>query len=141
MPDISNPSFSSLSECHCRTPSGTSATAALFLTTLLYLLPCLPAAAQQPLPDDTTHRSGASVQAEGKTLRPEPKVEYLHHEDTGSRMEELRVEGRSKSVRVQPKSVRIAPYEVNTRPENGSLIHQDSNPSGKTNRSWRLLQF
>lgn len=140
MPDTSCPLF--LTRPTRRSSKSSIATA--LPIAILFLLLCLPAVAQQPPSGKTSHAAKQLNQAEKtekESLPPEPRVERLHHEDTGSRMEELRIEGQSKSVRVQPKTVRIAPYEVDTRPENGSLIHQDSNPTGKTNRSWRLLQF
>lgn len=100
----------------------------------------LPATAQQKATEATT--ATAEHDAENRTKPAlEAKVERIQHEDSGSRIDELRIEGQTRNVQVQPKTIPLAPYHVDTRPENGSLIHQDSNPTGKTNRSWKLLRF
>lgn len=86
------------------------------------------------------NRNATATRRTGKE-RIEAKVERMHHEDSGSRIEEVRIEGQSKSVKVQPKTIKIKPYQVDTQPENGSLINQGSNRTGKTNRSWSVFKF
>lgn len=107
------------------------------------LSPTKPTATEPTIsaPDASRQHTDGNVENSHPDSKLEPKVERIHHEDSGSRIDELRIEGQTRSVEVQPKAVPLAPYQVDTRPENGSLIHQDSNRTGKTNRSWRLFRF
>lgn len=120
-------------------------TLAAGLVILVWLGTTSTATAQDRLPieaieHDETAQSDATNQHKS-TKRIEAKVERMHHEDSGSRIEEVRIEGQSKSVKVQPKTIKIKPYQVDTQPENGSLINQGSNRTGKTNRSWSVFKF
>lgn len=75
------------------------------------------------------------------STRPDPSIERIRTEDAGSRIDELRVGGETKSITVQPKTGTNAPaYEV--RPENGRGS-APSNSSGDTNgsRVWNVLKF
>ncbi len=70
----------------------------------------------------------------------EQKTERITHEDAGSRIDELRVGGQTRSIDVQPKTD-LPGYQVNpidpTRTPEGT--GPGANPEGKS--SWRLLNF
>ncbi|TSE21483.1 hypothetical protein Talka_00158 [Tepidimonas alkaliphilus] len=66
---------------------------------------------------------------------PEPKVERLIHADGYSRIEELRIGGRTRSIEVQTRSA-VPGYEV--RPIDPA---QDDRRSGAGQRQWRVLAF
>lgn len=66
---------------------------------------------------------------------PEPKVERLVHGDGLSRIAELRVGGRTRSIEVQTRSA-LPGYEV--RPIDPA---QDDRRSGAGQRQWRVLAF
>lgn len=70
----------------------------------------------------------------------ETKTEYIQHEDAGSRIDEVRIGGQTKSIRVQPKNG--APgYEIS--PERGSeSFNEGGSGQSTTGRSrWRILSF
>lgn len=67
--------------------------------------------------------------------RPEPKVERFVHHDGLSRIEELRIGGRTRSIEVQTRSG-LAGYEV--RPIDPA---QDDRRSGAGQRQWRVMAF
>ncbi|HEX5806466.1 MAG TPA: hypothetical protein VFY31_09050 [Macromonas sp.] len=73
-----------------------------------------------------------------KTL--EQKTEHLTHEDAGSRIEELRVGGQTRSIEVETKTG-VPGYQVKpldpARPAEGT--GPGAQPEGKS--SWRLLNF
>lgn len=66
---------------------------------------------------------------------PQPKVERLVHSDGYSRIEELRIGGRTRSIEVQTRSA-LPGYEV--RPIDPA---QDDRRSGAGQRQWRVLAF
>jgi hypothetical protein len=68
------------------------------------------------------------------------RIEHLTHEDAGSRVEELRVGGRSKSVTVTPKAgpqYQIVPSDPSRGRADGS--QSTDSPAGR--RVWRLGTF
>ncbi len=70
----------------------------------------------------------------------EQKTERITHEDAGSRIEELRIGGQTRSIEVQTKSG-VPAYQVTpidpSRPTEGT--GQGASPEGKS--SWRILKF
>lgn len=85
-------------------------------------------------------------QAPGATVRDATthdastqRIERIQVEDSGSRIDELRIGGQTRSITVQPKAP-VPPYDVQpadmTRPDNRS-----DNPSGAGRRTWKILQF
>ncbi|HEX5806366.1 MAG TPA: hypothetical protein VFY31_08540 [Macromonas sp.] len=70
----------------------------------------------------------------------EPKSEHITHEDAGSRIEELRVGGQTRSIDVQPKTdvpgYQVKPIDPTRTPEGSG---PGATPEGKS--SWRLLNF
>jgi len=106
------------------------------LTGLCAALACSPLWAQTtPQEAPATSAPEASPQTGGI----EAKTEYIQHEDAGSRIDEVRIGGQTKSIKVQPKNG--APgYEIS--PERGSESFNDGGAQGTTGRSrWRILSF
>jgi hypothetical protein len=82
--------------------------------------------AQAPLP--------AAEREPVQTL--EPKTERIVHHDAGSRIEELRVGGQTRSIEVQTNS-RLPGYQV--QPLDPAQASDGRGTSGKS--SWRILRF
>ena len=78
----------------------------------------------------------------GEALEREPvrtleqKTERIVHHDAGSRIEELRVGGQTRSIEVQTNS-RVPGYQV--QPIDPARSPDDKGPAGKS--SWRVLTF
>lgn len=68
----------------------------------------------------------------------EQKIEHIRHEDAGSRIDELRVGGETKSITVQPKGDAPA-YEVAPESNNRNPAGTDRERSGKG--GWNLFKF
>ena len=70
----------------------------------------------------------------------EQKTEHITHEDAGSRIEELRVGGQTRSIDVQTKTdvpgYQVKPIDPTRTPEGSG---PGASPEGKS--SWRLLNF
>ena len=94
----------------------------------------LPAAAQTPPP------------ATGAVAAPNPatekRVERIHFEDGGSRIDELRVGGETRTITVAPKggmpAYDVAPATANRGP--GTTERSGAGASGGT-RTWKILGF
>lgn len=72
-------------------------------------------------------------------VRTEPRIERISHEDGGSRIDELRVGGDTKSITVSPKGG-MPPYEVGTSSANrqpGSNSREESTGT----RGWKIFGF
>ncbi len=80
--------------------------------------------------------------ASGSALEREPvrtleqKTERIVHHDAGSRIEELRVGGQTRSIEVQTNS-RVPGYQV--QPIDPARSLDDKGSTGKS--SWRVLKF
>ena len=91
---------------------------------LLVALTVLPASGQ---PAGAAHRDPV-----------EPVVQRISIDDDGSRIDELRVRGRTQRITVQPKLGHLRSYEIMTG--DGSGVGGDAHSSaGK--RVWRVLAF
>ncbi|WP_460566154.1 hypothetical protein [Hydrogenophaga aquatica] len=77
---------------------------------------------------------GQVAQEPVRTL--EQKTERITHEDAGSRIEELRVGGQTRSIDVQTKTA-VPGYQV--QPIDPSQADDSKGKAGKS--SWRLLNF
>lgn len=74
--------------------------------------------------------------APGKT---EQKIENIRHEDAGSRIDELRVGGETKSITVQPKGQGKAPaYEVDPGSSNRNPAATDRE---RGSGGWKIRSF
>ncbi len=97
------------------------------------LLACTALAAQ------TVPAAQASPPLEG---RKNQKVEFIHHEDDGAVIDEVRYAGQTQSIKVQPKSG-LPEYEIQptdmarSRPAD----HRDGLSSATGQRVWNLFKF
>jgi hypothetical protein len=81
--------------------------------------------------------SGQPTEA-AKGDQAEPVVQRISIDEDGSRIDELRVRGRTQRITVQPKLGRLRPYEIMTG--DGSGVGGDGHGSaGK--RVWQVLAF
>lgn len=82
-------------------------------------------------------QSASTVQPERDPVRTlEQKTERLVHQDAGSRIEELRVGGQTRSIEVQTNS-RVPGYQV--QPLDPAQASDGRGSTGKS--SWRVLNF
>lgn len=112
------------------------------------LLTCGGAAlAQAPVAPPAAVPATAPPTAVERTVNPgdkqiEQKVEHIHHEDAGSRVDELRVGGQTKSITVQPKTANVPQYHIT--PSVGARqqpSQRDGVEADGTQRTWRVLGF
>jgi hypothetical protein len=118
---------------------------AFFTTILLSLLLPVLSWAQAQMPSQVKSKPAATpvtattpVAAYPETAppvsgRPDSKIENISHEDKGSRIDELRVGGVTKSITVQPKGGNMPPYDLS--PEHS----RQGSSTGK--RGWTVLGF
>jgi len=104
------------------------------LPRLLLLLGSLGAAAALAQPPAADPRDGNPP----PSSRTEQKIERIHHQDAGSRIDELRVGGESKSITVKPKGD-APPYEVAPESNNRNPAGTDRERSGSG--GWNLFKF
>ncbi|QTD46724.1 hypothetical protein [Ottowia testudinis] len=79
------------------------------------------------------------------TLRDEPvldrktqRVEHIHTEDAGSRVDEVRSGGETKSIKVQPKAA-VPAYDVLPADATGSGANsREAGPGAAGRRVWKL---
>ena len=89
--------------------------------------------------------AAAAVHAQEDPAAPgrrNQKIERIVHEDSGSRIEELRVGGQTQNITVQPKA-EVPEYQVEPANMARQRERQDrsgSSESGGT-RSWTVLKF
>jgi hypothetical protein len=111
-----------------------------FLPVLLSicLAAVLPAAAQTP-PVDAKPATGAVAAPNPPT---EKRVERIHIEDAGSRIDELRVGGETRTITVAPKGGMPA-YDVEPATANRSPGTTERSGAGATGgtRTWKILGF
>lgn len=73
---------------------------------------------------------------------PDKSIQRIRTEDSGSRIDEVRVGGETQSITVQPKSgSTLPPYEI--RPSEGAKGGPPSTSSSDTNgaRVWNVMKF
>ncbi len=92
--------------------------------------PAAPAPAQ-PAPTEAAQPSGV-----------EQKTERIHIEDAGSRIDELRVGGETRTITVSPKGS-MPSYEVQPSTANRSAgsVNRSSGTASGGNRVWNVLGF
>ncbi|MBU1359423.1 MAG: hypothetical protein KKC79_14825 [Gammaproteobacteria bacterium] len=69
------------------------------------------------------------------------KIERIHVEDSGAKVDELRVGGRTQTITVQPKAD-VPAYQV--LPDNGTRLNQgqtDNSMGASGPRVWNVLKF
>ncbi len=82
---------------------------------------------------------GAAAQAEEAKPadRPDQTIQHIHNQDAGSRIDELRVGGETKSITVQP-AANVPAYEI--RPIDASRSGAaETGMAGS--RFWNILKF
>lgn len=88
--------------------------------------------------------AGAQTQpAESPPLQRSPgdRVERIVHEDALTRIDELRVDGQTQAIQVQPKNGAPA-YQIQPQPAGNVPGETAGRPSGNAGRSsWRVLNF
>ena len=112
--------------------AGMKTASRLLTVAALAVLPLAAAMAQTPAPAEAAPRT--------KEARPDKKIERIHTEDAGSRIDELRVGGETQQITVQPKTGGAA-YEV--KPPEGARGTAPASTSNDTNgsRVWNIFKF
>ncbi len=101
--------------------------AGALLTGALALAQTVPATGPAPSRDAPTHD------------RHNQRVQHIQLEDAGSRVDEVRVGGETRSITVQPK-VAMPAYDV--RPADASAAASpEAGPGSSGPRVWKLLRF
>ncbi len=102
----------------------------------LLLLALLPACVLAQAP------AQAPIEREGKLEpRKNQKIERIHHEDRGNRIDELRVGGQTQNITVQPKA-NVPSYEI--LPDDLARSRPSENREGFANRKarvWNVFDF
>ncbi|CAB5696551.1 Protein of uncharacterised function (DUF2782) [Delftia tsuruhatensis] len=117
---------------------------------ILLSLAASPVLAQNTTPApaaSTAPADAGSAQPAPDTGRPESRdrtnqrVEHIHVEDGGSRVDELRVGGQTRSITVQPKVGDMPSYEVQSN--DGARASRNRGDGDGTNgtRVWNLKKF
>ena len=103
------------------------------------------ALAQAPSPAPATVTTPSTVPAEPITRedpvqydRKTQRVEHIRVEDAGSRVDEVRSGGETKSITVQPKAS-VPAYEV--QPAGSGAINHEGGPGSAGKRVWKVLNF
>ena len=100
--------------------------------------------AQAPAPAPGASAAGAQGPALERDESTEPgranqRIERIRVEDAGSRVDELRVGGQTRSITVQPKTVGPA-YDVQPASAAGGPLSGGS-PGAAGQRTWKVLRF
>jgi len=110
--------------------------APLFTLFLCCLSPGL-ALAQAPAKAPTASQSKPAEPGTGKS---EQQIEKIRHEDAGSRIDELRVGGETKSITVKPKGDMPA-YELGNQTGNRNPAATDAESGKGGSPGWNFLKF
>jgi hypothetical protein len=110
--------------------------APLFTVFLCCLAPGL-AWPQAPAKPPTASQNKPADPAAGKI---EQKIERIRHEDSGSRIDELRVGGETKNITVKPKGDMPA-YEVGPQGSNRNPATNEREGGGSGAGGWKVLGF
>ncbi len=111
-----------------------------FLAAGLAVWPLAAALAQTPAPAQNSAPPAAAAPAPANPGRPDQAIQRIRTEDSGSRIDELRVGGETQQITVQPKTGGAA-YEV--KPAEGARGNPPATSNGDTNgsRVWNVLKF
>ncbi|MCB4785337.1 MULTISPECIES: hypothetical protein [unclassified Delftia] len=100
-----------------------------------------------PAPAASTAPAAATEQNAPDTAKPEgrdrtnQRVEHIHVEDGGSRVDELRVGGQTRSITVQPKVGDMPSYEVQSNDGARSSRNRGDGDGTNGTRVWNLKKF
>ena len=98
-------------------------------------------------PAASTAPATATEQTAPDTAKPEgrdrtnQRVEHIHVEDGGSRVDELRVGGQTRSITVQPKVGDMPSYEVQSNDGARSSRNRGDGDGTNGTRVWNLKKF
>lgn len=100
-----------------------------------------PAPAASPAPATATEQTAPdTAKPEGRD-RTNQRVEHIHVEDGGSRVDELRVGGQTRSITVQPKVGDMPSYEVQSNDGARSSRNRGDGDGTNGTRVWNLKKF
>lgn len=100
------------------------------------------ALAQAPAPTPPTASSPNSPVARDNPVQENSRnqrIEHIRVEDAGSRVDEVRTGGETKSITVQPKA-NVPAYEVRPADSN-SIDNREAGPGAAGKRVWKVLNF
>ena len=106
---------------------------------ILALAAAAVASAQAPAPaaSPAAAASGAAVTRDELQLdRRTQRVEHIRTEDAGSRVDEMRAGGETKSITVQPKA-NVPPYSVQPA-DPTNMSHGEAGPGAPGRRVWKV---
>ena len=106
---------------------------------ILALAAAAAASAQAPAPaaSPAAASSGAAVTRDELQLDPRTqRVEHIRTEDAGSRVDEVRAGGETKSITVQPKA-NVPPYSVQPA-DPTNMSHGEAGPGAPGRRVWKV---
>ena len=83
-----------------------------FIAPALFLVLAGSAWAQQPAASSPAPQAEAAPAGQPANDKHNQKAEYIHVEDAGSRIDEVRIGGQTQSIHVQPKVGNMPAYEV-----------------------------
>lgn len=96
-----------------------------------------------PAPAPTAAGSSATDTTDNAATpgRHNQRIEHIHVEDAGSRVDETRVGGQTQNITVQPKVGEMPSYEVQSNDgARATRKHGDSNDTTGT-RVWNVIKF
>ena len=120
---------------------------AAFSLSALLALSTTAAFAQSPATNGSQANTGArstlQVQEQAPTAdgRPQQRTERLRHEDSGSRIDELRVGGTTRSIAVQPKDSALPAYDVQPQGEHALKSPRSGSDGTAGHRVWNVMKF
>lgn len=94
-----------------------------------------------PAPAADTAEAAQSAPAPASRDRAQQRVERIHVEDGGSRVDELRIGGQTRSITVQPKVGDMPSYEVQSNDGARSSRNRGDGDGTNGTRVWNLKQF
>lgn len=104
--------------------------------------PLMLALALAPVLSATAQQAPETAPAAAQPAQAADRIERITHEDSLSRIDELRVGGQTKSIEVQPKNGAPA-YQITTEQgvpsSKGDVAGQRTGNAGRS--SWRILSF
>ena len=112
-----------------------------FLASVFCLFALIPARAQSSAA--VVAPIGEPITAGALPSRSDKRIETIHFEDAGSRIDEVRFGGETHSITVQPLNSRMPAYEI--VPANGArnrpIGERDSASGNSGQRVWKLFGF
>lgn len=97
--------------------------------------------AQNSTPAPAADPADAAQTAPAARDRAQQRVERIHIEDGGSRVDELRIGGQTRSITVQPKVGEMPSYEVQSNDGARSSRSRGDGDGTNGTRVWNLKQF